>query len=247
MYLLACSGGNDSVAMIQQMRERGLDLADRICVCYTDTGWGISWWPARVARVRTLAESYGMEWHGTRAPESFEQLMLRKKGFPMPGKTWCSFYLKAVPQNALMDLLDPDGEGTVLLGKRRDESHARAETPEFIESSDRHGDRRVWHPLAFVTEAERDALIIRSGLPVLPHRSQECAPCINANRADFLVLGPAEIDRAIALENEIGKTMFRPYHHMGATGVGQVIQWAKSPRGKYEPQHEGCDSGFCEG
>ena len=164
----------------------------------------------------------------------------------MPGKTWCSYELKAVVANDFAEEVDPDGDAIVCIGKRRDESVARRDTPEFVVASDRHGDRSVWHVLAFVTEAERDAAVLRSGLEVLPHRSQECAPCINANRGDFVLLTQFEIDRAISLEVRVGKNMYRPHHHMGAVGVAQVIRWAHSPRGKYEPEHVSCQTGLCE-
>lgn len=246
MLLMSCSAGNDSVAMIQLAHEGNLRDVCPIHVCYVDTGWAASYWPARVAQVEALCAQYGFSFHRIRRGETFEELMLRKKGFPMPGKTWCSYELKAKALNAFHDELDPSQEAIVCIGKRRDESPARKDTPEWIGDSERHGFRTVWHMLAFVTKAERDAILARSGLPILPHRSQECSPCINANRADFMALGEAEINRAIALENAVGQNMFYPRHHMGATGVAQVIKWAHSPRGKYEPEHEGCDSGFCE-
>ena len=164
----------------------------------------------------------------------------------MPGKTWCSYELKGKVSNAFEEEIDPDGSMMVCIGKRRDESPARANTPEFVKSDKYHGDRDVWHPLAFVTEHERDAILCRAGIEILPHRSQECAPCINANRADFKVLTEIEIERAVALEMLVGKTMFRPAHHMGAKGIREVIRWAYSPRGKYELEHESCERGYCE-
>ena len=40
------------------------------------------------------------------------------------------------------------------------------------------------------------------------------------------------------------RVMFRPYRHMGATGIREVVKWAHSSRGEYEPP-SGCDSGMC--
>ncbi len=41
--------------------------------------------------------------------------------------------------------------------------------------------------------------------------------------------------------------MFRPHRFKGAKGIRQVLKWAWSERGKYEPETEasGCDSGMC--
>jgi hypothetical protein len=59
------------------------------------------------------------------------------------------------------------------------------------------------------------------------------------------------------LEKELGftskgkpRTMFRPYRHLGATGIREVHRWALSDRGKFK-LHIGdghvCDSGMCGG
>lgn len=241
--IVSCSAGNDSIAMIQLLAEQG---ATNVDVLYIDTGWAALSWATRVADAKILSEMYGFRWNVRRGEHTFESLMLSRKGFPMPGKTWCSYELKGVVSNAFEDEVDPDGEAVVCIGKRRDESEDRKNTPEYVENDEWHGGRTVWHPLAFVVEAERDMLVTRTGFDVLPHRSQECAPCINANRGDFKVLTEYEANRAITLEMLVGKNMFRPYHHMGAKGVEQVIRWANSPRGKYEPEHVSCKHGQCE-
>jgi len=241
--LSSCSAGNDSVAMIQLLMEKG---ARNVDVLYIDTGWAAASWAPRVEAVKLLAEMYGFRWNVRSGEHSFQSLMLARRGFPMPGKTWCSYELKSKAANDFADEVDPDGDACVAVGKRRDESHARKDTPEFVMSSERHGDRDLWHPLAYITKAYRDELVSRTGLQVLPHRSQECAPCINANRGDLKLLTELEIERVATLEEMVGQNMYRPYHHMGAVGVREVIRWAHSPRGKYEPEHDGCEHGMCE-
>ena len=46
-YIVGCSGGNDSLANIQLMIDKGLDF----CVVYNDTGWAKSTWPKRIKRI----------------------------------------------------------------------------------------------------------------------------------------------------------------------------------------------------
>lgn len=217
-------------------------------VIYCHTGWAGEEWPARIQKTAEFCKASGVEFVELYPERDFATLMRERKGFPMPGKTWCSFWLKSMPFLAYADIIDPDCKATVMIGKRRDESPARKNTPEVIEASEQHGGRRVWHPLAFVTEAERDEILRSHGWEVLPHRSKECDPCVNANRADMVAMRPSAIERTIALEKEVGQNMFRPYHHMGATGFEQVIKWAHSPRGKYEPPEEKstCTEGYCE-
>lgn len=232
--------------LVKAMREGLQDIT----VVYCHTGWAASWWPSRVQQVRDYCElACGIPFVDLYPERDFSALMRERKGFPMPGKTWCSFWLKAMPFLTYADQVDPECKAIVMIGKRRDESFARRDTPEWVEQSENHGGRRVHHPLAFTTERERDAILLGAGFEVLPTRSQECAPCVNANRTDMRALTDFEVERTIALEQEVGQNLFRPHHHMGARGFEQVIKWARSPRGKYEPPEEsspGCTEGYCE-
>lgn len=226
-----------------------IEKIPNVTVTYCHTGWSSEDWEDRIARVRAYAESNGAEFvELNKNGLTFPDLMRDRKGFPMPGRTWCSLHLKAIPFLMWADEVDPACEAIVMLGKRRDESEARKDTEEFIYSSENHGGRALWHPLAYVTEAERDKLIIAAGFEVLPHRSKECSPCINANRKDMRSLSQGDIEKTISLETETGQNMFRPHHHMGAKGFEQVIRWARSERGKFEKDlpSVGCTEGYCE-
>jgi 3'-phosphoadenosine 5'-phosphosulfate sulfotransferase (PAPS reductase)/FAD synthetase len=168
-----------------------------------------------------------------------------KKGWPGNGQQFCTAHLKGIPFLQWADEYDPVCMGTVLIGKRRAESEKRKETPEFIESSEHHGGRRVWHPLYLHTDEMRNALLDRAGFKPLAHRSLECNPCVNANRQDFLRLTPGEVERVNDLEAEIGKPMFRP-KRFNAMGIHSVIQWAKHgrDRGDIEEEESECASLF---
>jgi len=52
----------------------------------------------------------------------------------------------------------------VLVGKRRSESRARANTPEYIYESEYHGERTLWHPLYLHDDEQRDELLKEQGL-----------------------------------------------------------------------------------
>jgi 3'-phosphoadenosine 5'-phosphosulfate sulfotransferase (PAPS reductase)/FAD synthetase len=244
-YFLSSSCGNDSVAMMVKAAAEGVPFK----VVYSHTGWASKKWAARIELVRSWAGERGIEFiELNKDGLTFPQLIHDRKGFPMPGKTWCSLHLKALPFLTWADEVDPTRAAIVMVGKRRDESPARKDTPEWVGVSDRHGDRTLWHPLAYVTEADRDKLLTDAGFEVLPHRSGECTPCVNANRKDMVAMEQDDIDKTEALEGVVGQNMFRPHHHMGARGFTQVIKWAHSPRGKYEPPEieSTCTEGYCE-
>lgn len=249
-YVIFASYGNDSIALIQWMHEAGHDNA---YVAYSDTGWAEPGWMQRVSAGEDLARSYGMEPIRLESM-GFVSLARLKSGFPRQGMQFCTTELKIVPAQRWLETADPAKDLTCCVGVRREESRARALWPEWTEESDKHGGRELWAPLVNVKTPERDALVKRAGFDVLPHRSLECFPCVNSNRADLRMLTPERVDEIEALEQSLGftgkgkpRTLFRPYRHGGAVGIREVKRWADSERGKYDPNEGGggCDSGMC--
>lgn len=238
------SWGNDGIASLQWLRENG---HTDVTAAYCDTGWAASWWPQRVAKGEAWARTLGYQSVQCKSM-GMQALVRMKKGWPGNGQQFCTLWLKGMPFLEWIDQADPERKSIVVIGKRRAESKERADTPEFIESSEYHGGRKIWHPLYLHTDEQRNELILRAGWEVLPHRSKECNPCVNANRKTFLGLTPGEIERVNDGEVEVGKPMFRP-KRFGALGIHGVIQWAKHgrDRGSVEQEEEGCGSLFgCE-
>lgn len=257
MIVASVSWGNDSIALVQWLRESKAISREGTIVCvHADTGWASRDWPARVEAGEKLARSYGFETHRVaRVEGGFVELARLRKGWPMNGAQFCTTELKIVPFLAFLERVDPEREATVAVGVRREESRARAQWPEWTAESEKHGGRDLWSPLVRVLTPERDALLARAGFPVLPYRSKECFPCVNANRADLRLLDEARIAELEALEEGMGttskgkpRTLFRPHRFGGAVGIREVVRWAQSERGKYDPDEgpgAGCDSGVC--
>lgn len=241
MNLISASYGNDSVAMIQWAHEAVLSA---VTVVYCNTGWAAPYWAQRVEKGEALAKSYGFATHRVKSA-GMEQLVRDRKGFPANQYQFCTAELKAFPINDWMDEIDPKGEAVMNIGKRRDESEARKTTEEYIYESEYHGGRTVRHPLFAHTQAMRDELLDRAGFGVLPHRSRECSPCVNANRQDFLDLTPGEIERVNKLEVEIARPMYRP-KRFGAMGIYGVVAWAEKGRnrGDIEIEESNCGDMF---
>lgn len=239
LHVISASYGNDSMAVIQQAHERGLQ---NVTVAYCDTGWAAPGWEKRVAEGESLAARHGFAFVQI-SSMGMNALVKMKGGFPAHGMQFCTMWLKGIPFLEWIDGIDPDARAIVLIGKRRDESPDRADTPEWVDSSAYHGGRKVWHPLAYVTEVERNELLARAGVKVLEHRSDECSPCVNANRFDLRRLGKFQRDRLSALETEVGQPMFRAEKHAGAQGIEQVVKWANYSPGKYK---KGQDDLFVE-
>lgn len=245
-YAISASFGNDSMAQMQFAADAGLK---NVAVVYCDTGWAAPGWEDRVALGQKHAEWMGFQFVRLTSM-GMHELVRMKKGFPGNGQQFCTAWLKGLPFLNWLDEVDPERATVVMIGKRRAESLDRANTPEWIEQSEYHGDRKVWHPLFAHSDIERNSLLSRMCVPILPHRSKECSPCANANREDFRNLTEERIEVVEALETEIGKPMFRAKNKMGAQGIRQVVLWAKSPAGRFNPLQDdifgdqGCGSPF---
>ncbi|CRM70705.1 hypothetical protein [Pseudomonas sp. 31 R 17] len=254
MHVLFCSYGNDSIALIQWAHERG--LKDVTCL-YSDTGWSASWWNERVARGEALAHGYGFATARTKS-EGMLELVKRKRGWPGAGGQgqFCTAELKVIPALGWLNSNDPDKEATAMTGVRRCESRHRSDAEEHIMESERHGGRELWQPLVRHDNAMRDALLHRAGFEVLPHRSLECYPCINANIDDIRLLSEDRIKLIDMTERDLGLTkkgkprvMFRTARRKGAVGIRAVVSWAAAPRPRDQMEmfQAECDSGYCGG
>ena len=137
-YLLATSGGNDSIALMQLAFEKKLNFA---CV-YNNTGWARGDWEARIKKVSQWCFDRGVTFYQTEparfenrhaktmdVKQGFEELVSYKGGFPMPASKmqWCTMHLKEEPTLLLMEKIDPDLELTIVTGRRREESQNRSD------------------------------------------------------------------------------------------------------------------------
>lgn len=251
-YVIFASYGNDSIALIQWAHEQGLK---NVTVAYSDTGWAADWWASRVEVAEAWAQSLGFATARIQS-EGMEALVERKKAWPRGGGgkfQFCTDALKKEPARKWLDANDPRLESVCLTGIRREESANRSGAPEYVEESESHGGRSLWQPLVMHTESMRDALVIKSPLPVLPFRSKECYPCVNARKPELKLLDREARDRIYRIELKAGinskgnhRVMFSPARHNGAIGIDAVIDDAK--RGTDELfLTAGCDSGWCGG
>jgi len=227
--------------LVQQCHEIGIKNA---IVAYNDTGWAHPSWPERMIKVKDFAKRCGYSYQVIKS-KGFFQMVKDEKIFPMAASkmTFCSQELKTKPSKEWLNKVDPGKKAICIVGVRREESQNRANHPEWLYMTKLYEGRKRWFPLVDVEKLERDHLITRAGFNVLHHPSLECFPCVNSNRSDFRRLAKFSkiIDRIELLETIMGftlkgkpKTMFRPYRHMGATGIREVVKWGLSDRGKYK-------------
>lgn len=236
-YFVTCSGGNDSIALVQYMIERN----EPFTVVYNNTGWAHEAWEARMKRVELWVKSNGHNYIETKSV-GMKNMIRKKGGFPKPASNmqFCTGILKEQPSLELYDKLDSKRDWDVVTGRRREESANRATLPEWGMNSSKHGGRDVWNPLYTHTESMRDKLLNKTPFEKLKTQSLECYPCINANKSSGVLsnLPEKRVKEIEDFELSLGKngkgnprTMFRPKRCGGAVGIRQVQEWAKGKRG----------------
>jgi hypothetical protein len=267
-YIVKCSYGNDSIALIQFLHEYNQKHPmGKVVVLYNDTGWGAAWWPARVENAeKNLVVKYGFIPARTKATP-WRKLLRERNAWPDKMRRFCTQDLKIEPTQNWLCQHDPEGKSELICGVRREESTARARWPEYADSDTTNEGRPQWSPLVFHTAAMRDELIVRAGWKPLPHRSRECR-CIMANATDLSTYSEQDIkdieqeERILGAANKnrefTNKFMFHP-HRMASHphGIREVVEWAKKEMVKKEARKKpmkdplgpggGCDSGYCTG
>lgn len=246
--VISASYGNDSIALIRYCADQGWTDTT---VLFNDTGWSADGWLERVALAEHWAQSLGFRTSRTQA--SMLELLERKKAWPRGGGgkfQFCTKALKEEPALAWLQLNDPELDAVFTVGVRREESDNRSNFPEWTHESANHGGRDLHAPLVRHTEAMRNALIARSPFDVLPGRSKECYPCVNAQVGDLKWLPEARIQVIEAAELRAGinskgnaRVMFSPARHHGAVGIRAVVEAARHGSGLLFSA--GCDSGWC--
>lgn len=238
-FVVACSGGNDSIALIEFMADK--HKPGTFVVLYNDTGWARDDWPDRMDRISEILKQRNIPFVRT-VSIGFEGVVRKKKGFPMPASAmqFCTQDLKTKPTLEFLSKNDPDCEWTVVTGRRREESNNRAGLALVEEETLVYKGRDVFNPLIMHTEEMRDVLIRKFGFEPLPHSSMECFPCVCSGKKDFLMLKeyPNVIQKIKIIETELGHTsngkprvFARPYKKGGAVGIEQVMEWAEGKRG----------------
>jgi len=250
--VIFASYGNDSIALIQWAHERGLQ---HVHVAYSDTGWAADWWGGRVEQAEAWVKLLGFIPHRIQS-EGMEALVARKKAWPRGGGgkfQFCTEALKERPAAEWLAFNDPEGEATCLVGVRREESENRRDAPEHVTASERHGGRELWQPLVRHNKAMRDELVARTPMQLLPFRSKECYPCVNANKGELKLLTPEARSRVFRIEQAAGinskgnaRVLFSPARHGGAVGIDAVIEDAKHGADDLFLT-AGCASGWCGG
>ena len=251
--IISISGGNDSIAMLQWVIEnRDFFNDEKFTALYCNTGWAISWWSDRMVKVAKFCEANNINYRETSAKLGFEDLVRKKGIFPNRIQKYCTFELKVKPITQWRkENKFTIKNSRVLIGVRADESKARSNTTSI---GVRDGYDAIY-PLAYLSDEQRDAYIVRTGFEVLPTRSSECHPCIyEFSKIKLRSIEPDRVELIADLEKDISdfqnakrKLRNHPKYNpdekfgmfnssnigTGKGGIREQIRWANSSIGSY--------------
>lgn len=178
------------------------------------------------------------------------------------GAKWCTDKLKL---QMCHDVWVREGRPSVLwlTGQRREESARRRKLPYFTLRSP-HTDGATFRPALDLTRQDRDADLLRSGVPLsvtyeyLPRTA--CGPCVNGTLRDYVALGlrhPAYLAEAADLERAMGQ----PFHsrlHSAANALAvisegrdqgwddaTIVAYARDVAASLPACNTACTSGWC--
>lgn len=218
--VLSVSGGKDSAAASLHLRELGIEHT-RV---FADTGWENAKTYEYLRGPLTDALGPIVE---VRAPETFVQLVRKKRIFPDRTKRFCTVELKVKPIATYLTSFDEEIVNVV--GIRRDESEARKSAAEWEYSKTLDCD--VWRPLVAWSIADVIAIHRRHGLAPNPLYAMGasrvgCWPCIHARKAEIRLVAdtdPARIDEIRALEHEVTEDA-----RSRAEAKGESLTWERA-------------------
>jgi 3'-phosphoadenosine 5'-phosphosulfate sulfotransferase (PAPS reductase)/FAD synthetase len=282
-HIVGFSGGIDSQACARWVLNR-FPVQDVILTNSNAGQWEdaltvefVAWYSANVHPVTVTNAKYKDLWEtpgfaetrgfDSEADLTFKGLVSVKGHAPSRKAQFCTKYLKLIPQRRWMrDAFGPTGpfageDYCRYVGKRRDESDSRAETP--FESYDDWFDCQLFAPIADWTKQMCFDYVKAHGEQINPlyalgFNRVGCAPCINSSKDDIVNWAerrPENIEKIRDLERDTGRTFFHPVDRDGRLNfIDDVLQWARTSRGGKKillpMMHErpACESkyGLCE-
>ncbi len=216
MFVISISGGKDSKATLISSIPLLLDYVDpqQIKVVFCDTKWEKDSTYKEIEVISSkLLNEYNIELltlTNEKYPNGMTDLIKDKKAFPTRMIKVCTEQLKMVPAlNYYRKLFDSGYEVITLVGKRRDESEKRKNTPDFEIFNYKDWNFTTFYPIADWTETDVYSFLDETwGIPSAYFEGNSrlgCDECFQADLKSISLMSESKIKEMEKVEDYVSQ------------------------------------------
>jgi len=215
IFVISISGGKDSKATLIVSIPLLLEVvkSSQIKVVFCDTGWEKDETIDELKTIQTKLKDLDIEYkvlRNEKYPNGMIDLIKHKKAFPTRMTKTCTHQLKMIPAINYYKELSLNGFNVIsLVGKRRDESKDRVNTPDLETYKYKGWSFDVYHPIADWIETDVYSYLDETwGIPNSYFKGSKrvgCDECFQADLKSISLMSEDKIKKMELVENEISK------------------------------------------
>ena len=216
MYVISISGGKDSKATLIVSLPLLLEVVNpsQIKVVFCDTGWEKYETIQEIETIKDRLQEFDIEFlslSNPKYPNGMTDLIKSKKAFPTRMIKTCTQLLKMIPAVEYYKSLNDSGHKVInLVGKRRDESKDRANTPDSENYPYRDWSFDIYYPIADWTETDVYSFLDESwGIPQSYFNGNKrvgCDECFQSDLKSISLMSEDKIIKMQDVELEVSKS-----------------------------------------
>lgn len=213
IFIISISGGKDSKVTLIVSLPLLLQYVkpNQIKVVFCDTDWEKDETYQELKSIENKLKDFDIEFltlKNEKYPNGMLDLIKYKKIFPFRDTKFCTEQLKMIPALDYYKNLSLNGFDVItLVGKRRDESKERKDTPDSKLYEYKDYSFLTFHPIADWTETDVYSLLDETwGIPLTYLNGNSrcgCDECFQANLKSISLMSENRINQMEQLENEI--------------------------------------------
>lgn len=216
VFVISISGGKDSKTTLIVSLPLLLKIVkpSQIKVVFCDTGWEKDETMQEIETIKDRLKEFDIEFltlTNPKYPNGMTDLIKSKKAFPTRMAKTCTQLLKMIPAVEYYKSLNSKGLKVIsLVGKRRDESKDRIDTPDKEYYSYKDWGFTIYQPIADWTETDVYSFLDETwGIPQSYFNGNKrvgCDECFQADLKSISLMSEDKIKQMEEVESEVSKS-----------------------------------------
>jgi 3'-phosphoadenosine 5'-phosphosulfate sulfotransferase (PAPS reductase)/FAD synthetase len=215
IFVFGISGGKDSKATLVVSIPLLLKIVkpSQIKVIFCDTGWEKIETINEIEKIKTKLNEFNIEFvrlNNSKYPNGMMDLLKDKKIFPSRQIKFCTEQLKMIPAlNYYKDLYNKGLNVIALVGKRRDESKDRINTPNKEFFKHKKYSFTVYYPVADWSETDIYSFLDETwGIPISYFKGNKrigCDECFQADLKSISLMSDEKVKAMASMEKYVSQ------------------------------------------